>query len=212
MRFVLFVEGYTEKLGVPAFLRKWLDAHLTQRVGVQPVRFEGWRDLYQDVDRRTRMYLNGPQASEILGVVSLLDLYGPDFYPAAASTAAERYTWAREHIERKVSDCRFRQFFAVHESEAWLLSQPANFPVDVRHSLSGRSSRPEEVNFHEPPAKLLNRLYKEKLNRTYKKVTNGVDLFGRLDPDVAYEKCSRLKEMLDSMVEMAQSAGIQRRS
>jgi len=108
-------------MGVPAFLRKWLDAHLAQRVGVQPVRFEGWKDLYQDVDRRTRMYLNGPQASEILGVVSLLDLYGPDIYPDAASTAAERYTWAREHIEHKVGDCRFRQFFAVHETEAWLL-------------------------------------------------------------------------------------------
>jgi len=123
-------------MGVPAFLRKWLDAHLAQRVGVQPVRFEGWKDLYQDVGRRTRMYLNGPQASEILGVVSLLDLYGPDIYPAAASTADERYTWAREHIEHKVGDCRFRQFFAVHETEAWLLSQPANFHPDVRQSLS----------------------------------------------------------------------------
>ena len=43
MKFVLFVEGHTEKAALPAFLKRWLDPQLEQRVGLKPVRFEGWR-------------------------------------------------------------------------------------------------------------------------------------------------------------------------
>ena len=41
MRFILFVEGYTEDKALPAFLKRWLDARLTSPVGIKVVRFEG---------------------------------------------------------------------------------------------------------------------------------------------------------------------------
>jgi len=41
MKFVLFVEGPTERLSLPSFLKRWLDARLNQPVGIQPVKFEG---------------------------------------------------------------------------------------------------------------------------------------------------------------------------
>lgn len=41
--------------------------------------------------------------------------------------------------------------------------------------------------------------------RTYKKVVNGKDLFGRVDPAVAYEKCPRLRELLDKMLDLARN-------
>jgi hypothetical protein len=44
MKFKLFVEGYTEQKAIPAFLKRWLDAHLEKRVGIQAVRFEGWQE------------------------------------------------------------------------------------------------------------------------------------------------------------------------
>ncbi len=41
MRFILFVEGYTENKALPQFLKKWLDPKLSNPVGIKTVRFEG---------------------------------------------------------------------------------------------------------------------------------------------------------------------------
>lgn len=205
MRFVLFVEGDTEK-ALPPFLKRWLDPKLSERVGISPVRFTGWAELRREVRKRTHLYLNGPRANEIIAVVSLLDLYGPSFYPAHLTGAQERYDWAKSEIEREVSHPKFRQFFAVHETEAWLLSQPELFPAQVSGKFPGRINEPETINFTEPPSHLLNRLYKEKLHRTYKKIVNGKELFDRLNPEIAYNRCPRLKELLDEMLNLAQEA------
>jgi hypothetical protein len=45
----MFVEGYTERAAVPAFLKRWLDPRLPQPVGIKPVRFDGWAELVADV-------------------------------------------------------------------------------------------------------------------------------------------------------------------
>jgi hypothetical protein len=61
MKFVLFVEGYTEKQRIPAFLKRYLDPRLSQPVGIKPVRFDGWAELVKDAPRKSRMYLNDPK-------------------------------------------------------------------------------------------------------------------------------------------------------
>jgi hypothetical protein len=38
MKFILFVEGYTEDKALPQFLKKWLDPQLPNPVGIQTVR------------------------------------------------------------------------------------------------------------------------------------------------------------------------------
>lgn len=68
--------------------------------------------------------------------------------------------------------------------------------------------QPETVNFNEPPAKLLNRLYTQATNREYKKVTNGRDLFAKLDPSIAEAKSPQLSELLNGMLRMAKDAGL----
>ncbi|HKV38855.1 MAG TPA: DUF4276 family protein [Blastocatellia bacterium] len=203
MKFILFVEGHTEKKALPDFLKRWLDARLPQPVGIKPVRFEGLAELWRDAPRKARLYLNGPDRDDICGVISLLDLYGPEFYPDHVKSARDRYKWAKEEMEKRVGHPKFRQFFAVHETEAWLLSNPEIFPAEIRDALKPKSAQPETVNFDDPPAKLLERLYWEKLKRTYKKTTNGKQLFDKLDPAVAYARCPRLKDMLDEMLKMA---------
>lgn len=204
MRFVLFLEGHSEKIVVPAFVRQWLNGRLQQQVGVKPVNFNGWPNLVREAPKKAEMYLT--RYSDVIGVVGLMDLYGPDFYPEEKATASERVTWAKEYLEKKVGQPQFRMFFAVHELEAWLLSDPRIFPTEVRLALSSMARIPEAVNFGEPPAKLLARLYWEKTHRTYKKVVHGKSLFARLDPNVAYEKCPELKRMLDEMLRMARDA------
>lgn len=203
MRFILFVEGYTENKALPQFLKKWLDPKLTNPVGIKTVRFEGWQQLVKDAPLKAKMHLNGPAKDDIIAVVSLLDLYGPTFYPNTLTHSNDRYDWAKKHIENMVSQLKFFQFFAVHEVEAWLLSEPDIFPLEIKRALPKKIRQPETVNFTEPPAKLLERLYPSHIGRSYKKVVNGKELFGKLNPDLAYQKCPRLKELLDKMLELA---------
>ena len=156
MIFILFVEGHTEKQCISAFLKKWLDPQLDQPVGVKPVRFDGWAQLIKDVEIHADLYLNGRGSEDVIAVISLLDLYGPTIYPSHLTSVAQRENWGREYIQNKVGHAKFRHFFAVHETEAWLLSQPTIFPEKVQAALPDKTRNPEKVNFDEPPAKLLN--------------------------------------------------------
>lgn len=206
MKLVLFVEGHTET-ALPRFFKRWLDARLPQPVGIRTVRFTGWRDYYDEIATKVELNLSGKAGAGVAGGIGLLDLYGPDFYPKSAATPAERYSWAKKHLEDKVGHPRFRQCFAVHETEAWLLAAPENLPREVGKALPPRSKNPEEVNFDEPPGKLLGRLYREKLSRTYKKVIDGGDLFRALPPEQAAERCPHLKSLLNEMLQLVQIEG-----
>ncbi|MFM8333787.1 MAG: DUF4276 family protein [Candidatus Methylumidiphilus sp.] len=207
MKFIMFVEGYTEDKALPKFLQRWLDSRLPQRVGIKTIRFEGWSELVKDAPQKAKLHLCGPKGGDIIAVISLLDLYGPTFdYPKDKTSPDEKYDWAKQNIEKQVGQDRFFQFFAVHEVEAWLLSDPRLFPLEIQSAFPSKIKLPETVNCNEPPAKLLERLYPLHIRRKYKKVTNGKDLFDKLDPNIAYDKCPNLKAMLDKMLELAKAA------
>ncbi len=138
----------------------------------------------------------------------LLDLYGPSFYPPDKQSVDERFVWGTKYLEEKVDLARFRCFFAVHEFEAWLLSQPQIFPREIKDALPASVAQPEKVNFDEPPAKLLNRIWNQKLRRNYKKTTYGKQLFGKLDPAAAIGNCPYLRALLEEMLRMAKAAGL----
>lgn len=205
MRFLLFVEGSTEQ-ALPHFLKRWLDPRLPTPVGIHVSRFEGLSDYYNGIKRRVEFSLAGKAGAEVIAAIGILDLYGPTFYPPDKKTADERYAWGKKHLERRVGHPRFRQHFAVHETEAWLLAQPEVFPQEVKKALPRGTSRPETVNFDNPPARLLARLYRERLGRNYRKVTDGAYLFQSLSPDRAYEKCPALSALFDDMLELARQA------
>ncbi len=208
MKFVLLVEGYTEQKAIPGFLKRWLDVRLSQRVGIQVVRFEGWPELIRELPDRTQMYLESPKAAEIIAVIALLDLYGPSIYPNHLESADQRLLWATKELESRVGHQRFKLFFAVHEAEAWLLSNAELFPTAIKKALPARILYPETVNFDEPPARLLDRLYRDKLQRKYKKVTDGKELFDQLDPQIVYQKCPYFRQMMDTMLQLARNAGL----
>ncbi len=174
--------------------------------GIRTVRFDGWAALLKDAPLKAKMHLNGPAKADLIAVISLLDLYGPTFYLSHLIASDARYARARAYVESQVKHPRFFQFFAVHEVEAWLLSDPRIFPAEVNKSFPAKVAHPETVNFDEPPAKLLDRLYATHTKRSYKKVVNGREFFGSLDPEVAYRQCPKFKELLDKMLELAQSA------
>jgi len=206
MMFVLLVEGDTEQKTLSPFLKRWLDPQLPQPVKIEVVRFGGWSELIKDAPKKTRLFLEGPKKDEIIAIISLLDLYGPTFYPPNLSTPDEKYDWAKKYIERKINNPKFHHFFAVHEVEAWLLSDPKLFPLEIQKAFPAKITSPETVNFIDPPAKLLERLYPLHTRRKYKKTTHGKELFSKLDPTLAYAKCPKLKLLLDKMLELAKAA------
>ena len=207
MKFVMFVEGHTEKKSIAPFLKRWLDPRLNQPVGIQPVRFEGWPEMIKDMANKARRHLDGPKQRDIIAVVALLDLYGPTIYPANLETVDDRYRWATEDIIKQVNRKRFRMYFAVHEVEAWLLAQPNLFRQEISTKLPGSVQQPETVNFDTPPSKLLGKLYSQHLKKDYNKVVFGYELFRMLDPNVVYEKCPYFAKMMDDLLHLAKKAG-----
>jgi len=206
LKFLILVEGHLEKRALPGFFKRWLDLRLDPRAGIRMVRFEGWRDYYSGVKNKVVVNLDGRTGADTIAAIGLIDLYGPDFYPSEASTAEERYRWAKHHLEEKVGHPRFRQHFAVHETEAWLLASPEIFPKEMKAALRPSSKKPEAVNFQNPPAALLDRMYVEKLKRRYRKIIDGSNLFDVLQPDIAYQNCPYLKRLLDDMLLLAQGS------
>ncbi len=68
------------------------------------------------------LHLNDPvHRRDPIGLFALLDLHGPK-YPGHARSVQERVGWAKAHFEKQVNHPRFRIGFAVHEVEAWFLS------------------------------------------------------------------------------------------
>ena len=212
MKFVLLVEGATEKKGIASFLKQYLDSQLLQPAGIQVVDMGGYGDFKKKVRLKAEMHINRPDRDQIIAVLGLLDLYGPQFsdlYPADQTSARKRYEWGVDYFEREVENPNFRMFFAVHEFEAWIFSQPEVLPNSVRKLIPQGLQPPEDIDFDRPPSKLLGEHYQRAFrNRGYKKVTDGPELFSRLNPTTAYNRCPYLKRMLDGMLALAQEAGL----
>lgn len=207
MKFVLFVEGDLEDKILREFWGRWLRPRLETNVGIKIYKFDGWADMVRSIEEKVRFYLDVPKSgSDVIAVIALLDLYGPIFYPASKRTARERYEWAKNYLEGKVNHPKFRQHFAVHETEAWLLSDPSIFPPAIKKALEGKYPTPETVNSDKPPASLLEHIYLSKTGKGYRKILDGEKLFAKLDPEVAYAKCPSLKALLDEMLRLAQGA------
>lgn len=211
MKFLLFVEGQTEAEALPRFFRKWLDLRLPEPVSVQPIPFKGNGQYVKDIAQKVRSQMVSKAGGEVIACIGLLDLYGlPETVTQNHAnwrnlSVTDRVDRATQTLEQRVNHPKFRQFFAVHELEAWLLSQPDSFPQDVRDSVRKLSNRPETVNFDRPPSKYLEEAYQKK-GAGYQKVKDGVTLFQRLDPNTAAQYCPYLREMLETLLLLAQEA------
>jgi len=207
MRFEIISEGETEKDSVAKFLKRWLDPQLSTSVGIKVTDEKGFANVLRKIARKAEAKLNAPGNGDIIAVIGMIDLYGPEF-PPHLTTVKGRYDWFKKEIETEVSDSRFCMHFAVHEVEAWLLSDKSIFPRPVQEIWPANLRPPEEVNFNEPPAKFLDKLYKQATRKTYKKTVNGKQLFAKLDPKTAVSACPYLQALLNDMLAMAKAKGL----
>jgi hypothetical protein len=196
---VLFVEGKTETY-LPQFFQRWLaPPRVPARIGIKAVDLRGVANYRREIRKRALVAL---AESDVIGAVGLIDFYASGLqYPAGE--VRHQYDWAQKTIQTEVDNPRFRQHFAVHETEAWLLSEPERFPAAVQEHLP--KGAPESVNHRNPPSRVISNLYQSKLQRPYRKPTEGARLFAKLDPDRAYDRCPHLKLLFDDMLDLVQS-------
>ena len=207
MKFVIFVEGDTEKDVLPHLLKRCLEPELKKNIGIQPVNFHGWANLWREAPKKAEFYLQGAGAStDIIAVISILDLYGPDIYPPHVIGAKEQDAWAKAKLEKEVGHKRFRHYFAVHELEAWLFSQPHSFPKEAIKDVEALSAKPEEVNFNAPPKRRLDGIYEHRLKRGYQPRVDGAKLFRTLVPTEARSKCPCFSAMIDELITLAKDS------
>jgi|HubBroStandDraft_4_1064222.scaffolds.fasta_scaffold106897_2 hypothetical protein len=202
----LFVEGDSERgdarrQTLSRFFHRWLDPQLlpTSRVGITAVKFQGVSNYFDDVGQKVEMFLENKRANFVFGLVDLYGIPANRINLAEFPSVAAKVLAAREYIQTLIPHRHrglFHQHFAVHEVEAWLLSDLTVWPQDARAHITKRD--PEKVNFNEPPAKFLKRI----LGR-YKKKTTAMNLFPKIDPNVAYARCPHLKALLDDLLRVA---------
>jgi len=204
VKLIVLVEGHTEHRILPNFFSRWFDGKLECPIAVKTILFDGWSRLNRDLEKSVSRYLS--ESKDVAAVASLIDLYGPTIYPPSAKTAEQRLEWITRHFEERVGDKRYRAFFAVHETEAWLLSKPAIFPRSVAEAMPKKATAaPETVNFDNPPAKLLESLYRQHMRSHYKKNVDGIKLFLKLSPDDVIAKCPNFTKMMESLLELVKA-------
>jgi len=197
----LFVEGETER-ALPLFLHRWLDPQLpiTGKVGISAVKFKGIANYLDDVATKAELYVSQRRATFIVGLVDLYGLPPARINLSAYSTLKDKVIAARQYVRGLLPAYlhpRFRQHFAVHETGAWLLAYPLEWPPEIRDAITKK--RPEEINFDEPPSRLLTRL----LRADYKKVVRARNIFGRVDPRIAVTACPYLGLLADDLLRVA---------
>ncbi len=202
----LFVEGDTERgearrRTLPGFIHNWLDPQLPQgrRVGITPVKFQGVSNYLDGLQKKVALYLDDGRANFVVGLVDLCGIPASRIDLSQYATVKDKIVAARAHmrsiVPKEYRD-RFRQHFAVHEVEAWLLAYPEEWPAAVRDQITRRA--PEQVDLTEPPAKFLKRI----LGR-YKKTTTAMNLFPKVDPQVAIDKCPFLRQFMEDLLSLA---------
>jgi hypothetical protein len=152
------------------------------------------------LSKKVRLYLEEGQSNFVVGLVDLYGLPPGRIDLSGCASVQEKVSAARRQIKRLVPEefrSRFRQHFAVHEVEAWLLAYPERWPAEVRGQIAKR--RPERVNFTEPPAKFLKRI----LGGRYKKTVHARNLFPAVDPQQAVDACPFLKLLAEDLLEIA---------
>ncbi len=202
----LFVEGDTERgearrRTLPTFIHKWLDPQLPQgrKVGITAVKFQGVSNYLDDLSKKVASYLDDGRANFVVGLVDLYGIPTSRIDLSQYATVKDKIVAARAYmrsiVPKEYRD-RFRQHFAVHEVEAWLLAYPEEWPAAVRDQIARRA--PERINLTEPPAKFLKRI----LGR-YKKTTTAMNLFPKVDPQVAIGKCPFLRQFMEDLLSLA---------
>jgi hypothetical protein len=210
-RFVLLVEGHAEADVLGPFLTRWLESHVQHACEIETINCGG-ESPYR---KRLAEFVADSLEPDVIGVFGVVDLYGLQFvYPETCLEVEQRVARARQLLMDRVADEHrpfFRQHFAVHEFEAWLLvdrmlllAKRMPWAKSVVDALPDQP--PEEINFDNPPSIRLNCLFVDKTGRTYGKRREAQEIVPLLDPSLVADKCPHFRAMVEDMKAMALAA------
>lgn len=204
---VILCEGDTEELAVRYFLhRQWATDGLA-RVGLRRVNLRG---RLQDVGVKTRLFLDEP---EVLGVFTLIDLYGMDRVQHGSQDSLETKVdrvqrWLREQVSHPRSDVFFPHV-SVHETEAWILAEGAALAKRLHDQTVRPDPEAETTDFQRPPSKRVNELFLSRRSQDrYHKILDGRPLFSDLQFATVYHSCRYFRAFYDDLKRVASASAV----
>ncbi|KAA3596119.1 MAG: DUF4276 family protein [Calditrichaeota bacterium] len=188
-KILISVEGQTEEkfvkeLLVPHFERLGIfitpKVLMTKRVRSGP-NFKGGFPNYENIKREIQILLRDSSAKI---VTTMYDFYGlPKEFPKEDSnknlTSIQKVETLEQNFKAEFNDSRFFPYFALHEFEALLFSEPENIASVLNEKnkakelekVKNKFSTPEEINENPntAPSKRI-----EKIFPAYQKPTHGI--------------------------------------
>ncbi len=198
MTVALIVEGDLEEDVLLPLLRRALP-ELGQHRLLRPLNAQGWANLRKDLPKMVRRVVEVDGADVVF---SLCDLYQGDWcFPHGCDSAEKRADYLKCYLADLVPQelrAKFRPHLAVHDIEAWLL---ADRDLLRKYDINPPAGDPEALDFGEQshPKARLKELWRVAKKRGYRKVTDGVRLFGQVSVQVVAEKCRYFRELVEDL-------------
>jgi hypothetical protein len=206
----IYCEGDTER-GVKDLLTPVCGDLREKKLGIHIKSHKNNSQLLRKIGKSTENdIINGAPA-----VFCLIDLYGiHEAFTHELSHALgtrnwfgmdtqEKVNWLKTEIPRRCIAPEYRAKFHIHisvyEIEALMFADPNRIARMLKVNSIGEFHHPEKINDVNPPAKLLNELFRQHLKRRYGKTTDGVSLLRELNFDLVYKQCPNFKIFVDDL-------------
>jgi hypothetical protein len=202
VKVLVYVEGPSDKVALPALLRSIIEEGAQKRVGIQFIPTGGKELLLNNVARKAAAHLSENPTD---WVFALPDLY-PMAYYGGTSNRHESLTDLRRLLHKKFkgyadelklpADVRlhFRVHCLKHDLEALLLAAVAQLRQRLKTSdrLTGGWKFPvEEQNDNKPPKRIVEALFTKYLKRDYQETVDAPWILERASLDEVLRACAQ---------------------
>lgn len=200
-RIVILCEGDTEEIIVRYFLRRQWKQEGFDEVGLHADNLQG---NLSRIGTKATLHLD---EAEVLGVFTLIDLYGFSQVKHDGTDDVDRKvmrTW--EWLKSTVKTPRagdFHPYVSVHEAEALILAEGNALSMRLSASQISPDPNAETRNFLRPPSKRMGELFRTHKKRGYHKIMDGTPLFQRMHFESVYRSCPYFRGFFEKLREVA---------
>ncbi len=203
-RIIILCEGDTEEIVVRYFVRRQWKVEGLDAVGLHADNLQG---SLNRIGTKATLYL---QEKEVLGVFTLIDLYGlttvkHDTLDDIGRKVLRVQEWLRSTV-KSVRLSEFHPCVSVHEVEALILAEGGALSMRLSAPQIEPDPNAETRNFLNPPSRRLDQLFRVHKKRGYQKIMDGTPLFQQMHFDPVYHTCSYFRGFFEKLKDIARSA------
>ena len=214
MKVWVYVEGRSDKDALSALCRNWRQDLRTRGWGIEYVSLKNKSEYLRKIGPRTAEKLTNNVNDLVVGL--------PDLYPNYASGEYRhsnlqelknlQIRLVKRSLQKIVgpgdSDSRISRFYASalkHDLEMLLLTVPSQLQslLGMRNAPQGWRLPPEDQNQNKPPKKIVEELFRTRLKRSYREITDSQAILSKVSlSEVLFDekqgaKCPAFRAMLD---------------